>query len=85
LSHAIFIRDGAVTLDAAMDVVAERFLAVDVLDTQKAEAEALRPLYSRSLLGRTTYVFDGVAADHLKAFGEPRRVGLADLFVALAQ
>jgi hypothetical protein len=25
-----------------MDVIAERFLAVDVLDTQKAEAEALR-------------------------------------------
>ena len=85
LSHAVFIRDGAVTLDASMDVIAERFLAVDVLDTQKAEAEALRPLYGRSLLGRTTFVFDGVAPDQLKTFGEPRRVGLADLFVALAQ
>jgi ABC-2 type transport system ATP-binding protein len=85
LSHAIFIRDGAVTLDAAMDVVAERFLAVDVLDAQKDEAEALKPIYKRSLLGRTTYVFDGATAQSLKVFGEARRVGLADLFVALAQ
>jgi ABC-2 type transport system ATP-binding protein len=85
LSHAIFIRDGAVTLDASMDVVAERFLAVDVLDAQKDEAEAFKPLYKRSLLGRTTYVFDGVTAQSLKVFGEARRVGLADLFVALAQ
>jgi ABC-2 type transport system ATP-binding protein len=85
LSHAIFIRDGAVTLDAAMDVVAERFLAVDVLDAQKEAAAALNPIYARSLLGRTTYVFDGVSVDALKNFGEARRVGLADLFVALAQ
>jgi ABC-2 type transport system ATP-binding protein len=85
LSHAIFIRDGAVTLDASMDVVAERFLAVDVLDAQKGEAEALMPIYKRSLLGRTTYVFDGVTPQSLKVFGESRRVGLADLFVALAQ
>jgi ABC-2 type transport system ATP-binding protein len=85
LSHAIFIRDGAVTLDAAMETVAERFLAVDVPDAQKADAEALKPIYARSLLGRTTYVFDGVSAQTLKPFGEARRVGLADLFVALAQ
>ncbi|MEN9874172.1 MAG: hypothetical protein RL186_1069 [Pseudomonadota bacterium] len=85
LSHAIFIRDGEVTLDAAMDAVAERFLAVDVLDALMPDAQALKPIYSRSLLGRTTCVFDGVGGDQLKMFGEPRRVGLADLFVALAQ
>jgi ABC-2 type transport system ATP-binding protein len=85
LSHAIFIRDGAVRLDASMEQVAERFLAVDVLDRQKADAEALGPIYARTLLGRSTFVFDGVSADALKAFGEARRVGLADLFVALAQ
>jgi ABC-2 type transport system ATP-binding protein len=85
LSHAIFIRDGAVTLNAAMEEVAERFLAVDVADAQRAEAEALRPLYTRSILGRTTCVFDGAPREALARFGEPRRVGLADLFVALAQ
>lgn len=85
LSHAVFIRDGAVRLDASMEAVAERFLAIDVLDGQKAEAEALAPIYCRSLMGRSTFVFDGVSAERLKQFGEARRVGLADLFVALAQ
>jgi ABC-2 type transport system ATP-binding protein len=85
LSHAIFIRDGAVTLDDSMDAIAERFLAVDVLDSQKEAAQALKPLYSRSLLGRTTFVFDSVSGHTLQQFGEARRVGLADLFVALAQ
>ena len=85
LSHAIFISDGAIRLDASMDAVAERFLAVDVLDSQKEEAQSLGPIYGRSLMGRTTFVFDGASADALKKFGEARRVGLADLFVALAQ
>lgn len=85
LSHAIFISDGAIRLDASMDAVSERFLAVDVLDSQKEEAQSLGPIYGRSLMGRTTFVFDGASADALKKFGEARRVGLADLFVALAQ
>jgi ABC-2 type transport system ATP-binding protein len=85
LSHAIFIRDGQITLDAAMDVVGERFLAVDIAEANRVEADALKPIYSRAILGRTTSVFDGVARDQLSKFGEPRRVGLADLFVALAQ
>jgi ABC-2 type transport system ATP-binding protein len=84
LTHALFIRDGAVTLDAAIDEIGERFQAVDVGDARKAEAEALRPIASRSLLGRTTYVFDAAPRDALLALGEPRRVSLADLFVALA-
>lgn len=85
LSHAIFIRDGQITLDAAMESVGERFLAVDVPEAFRNEAEALKPIYSRAILGRTTSVFDGVTRDQLSKFGEPRRVGLADLFVALAQ
>lgn len=84
LTHALFIRDGAVTLDAAIDEIGERFQAVDVADARKAEAEALRPIASRSLLGRTTYVFDAAPRAALSALGEPRRVSLADLFVALA-
>jgi ABC-2 type transport system ATP-binding protein len=84
LTHALFIKDGAVTLDAAIDEIGERFLAVDVQDARKAEAQALKPIASRSLLGRTTFVFDGVERAKVAAFGEPRRVSLADLFVALA-
>ena len=84
LSHAIFVRDGEITLDASLDEIAEQFLAVDVAEADKAAAEALKPIYSRALLGRSTCVFSGVPAETLARFGEPRRVGLADLFVALA-
>jgi ABC-2 type transport system ATP-binding protein len=85
LTHAIFIRDGHVTLDAAMEDVGERFLAVEVTDAQRADADALKPIYSRTILGRTTCIFDNAGRAALTRFGEPRRVGLADLFVALAQ
>ena len=84
LSHAIFIKDGEVTLNASLDDVNERFLAVDVSDDQKTSALSLKPIYSRALMGRTTMVFDNQTIDSLKIFGEPRRVALADLFVALA-
>lgn len=85
LTDAIFVRDGRVTLNATMDEAAARFIAVDVADDLRPEADALRPIYARTVLGRTTLVFDGVPAEALARFGEPRRVGLADLFVALAQ
>lgn len=84
LSHAIFIKDGAVTLDASLDEIANRFYAIDVNDTEKEAAFALSPIYTRALMGRTSMVFDGIDTAALSKFGEPRRVALADIFVALA-
>ena len=84
LSHAIFIKDGAVTLNASLEEVATRFFAIDVSDAQKDAAFALNPIYTRALMGRTSMVFDGVDEKTLSKFGEPRRVALADIFVALA-
>ncbi len=84
LSHAIFIKDGNVTLNASLEDVANRFFAIDVGDSQKDAALALNPIYTRALMGRTSMVFDGVDEKTLSKFGEPRRVALADIFVALA-
>lgn len=84
LSHAIFIKDGAITLDASLDEIAERFFAIDVSDEDKEKAQNLGPIYSRSLMGRTTFVYNNQPMDELKKLGDPRRVALADLFVALA-
>jgi ABC-2 type transport system ATP-binding protein len=85
LSHAIFIREGRVTLDASMEDIQRRFFAVDATEEARPAAEALGPIYKRSLLGRTTYVFDTAEPERLASLGELRRVGLSDLFVALAQ
>lgn len=84
LSHAIFIKDGEITLNASLEEVAERFLAIDVSEEQKSKALELSPIYSRSLMGRTTLIYNNQDAKTLKKLGEPRRVALADLFVALA-
>jgi ABC-2 type transport system ATP-binding protein len=83
LSHAMFIRQGEIIVDTSLDEIAERYRAVDVGDSQRGEADALSPIYRRSIMGRSTYVFDSVAPSKLERFGETRRVGLADLFVAL--
>jgi ABC-2 type transport system ATP-binding protein len=84
LSHAMFIKDGNITLNASIDEIAESYFAIDVSDESKAQAQELKPIYSRSLMGRTTYIFNNQSLETLKAIGEPRRVALADLFVALA-
>jgi ABC-2 type transport system ATP-binding protein len=83
LSHAMFIRNGEIIVDTSTEEIGERYRAVDVLDSQRADADSLGPIYKRSVMGRSTYVFDSIAPSKLERFGDSRRVGLADLFVAL--
>lgn len=85
LTHVMMMRQGNIVIDASIDDLSERFAAVDVPDTRRAEAEGLGPIYSRRTIGRTTYVYDAVPHEQLEVLGEPRRVPLADLFVATLQ
>ncbi|WP_123769622.1 ABC transporter ATP-binding protein [Vulcaniibacterium tengchongense] len=83
LTDVMFIRDGKVVLDTAMDTLGERFVEVLVDAGRSEEARALRPLDQRALpFGKTVMLFDGVPAERLAALGETRTPGLADLFVA---
>jgi ABC-2 type transport system ATP-binding protein len=83
LSHAMFIRQGEIIVDTSIDEISERYRAVDVSESQRGAAEALNPIYKRNVMGRSTYVFDHAPVSGLQQFGDSRRVGLADLFVAL--
>jgi ABC-2 type transport system ATP-binding protein len=83
LTHAMFIRKGELIVNESLDDLAEWYAAVDVGDAHKAQAESLKPIFSRTVFGKTTYVFDTKASGSVAALGETRRVGLADLFVAL--
>lgn len=85
LTHVMMIRDGEVVLDTSIEELGERFAAIDVPDARRADAEALRPVYSRRGIGRATYVYDAAPREQLEALGDPRRVSLADLFVATVQ
>ncbi len=83
LSHAMIIRDGEMLFYESLDGLSERYRCVDVDDAHAVDASALRPIMKRRIMGRSTYVFDGVDDNALSRFGTPRRVSLTDLFVAL--
>ncbi len=83
LTNVMFIRDGKIVLDAAMDEVGERYTEVLVDASRIEEARALSPVDERALpFGKTVMLFDGIERARLSALGETRNPGLADLFVA---
>lgn len=83
LSDVIFIQDGRIVLDTAMDALPERFTEVLVNADRRDAAMALRPLHERSLFGKSALLYDGVERARLAELGETRTPGLADLFVAI--
>ena len=86
LSDLMFIRDGKITLSASMDEIAERFIEVMVSADNRDAALALKPIDERQVFGKSIMLFDtntdGVAPEKIKALGETRTPGIADLFVA---
>lgn len=85
LSHAIFLREGEIVLDAGLDTLSERFLLLEAPSQHASAVEAIGPMFRRAGLGRTTYLFDGAQKAALAEFGDVRRAGLADLFIAKMQ
>ncbi|MFN7137502.1 MAG: ABC transporter ATP-binding protein [Thermomonas sp.] len=83
LTDVMFIRDGKVVLDAAMDSLGERYAEVLVNADRLEAARALQPIDERSLpFGKTVMLFEGADPARLAELGETRTPGLADLFVA---
>jgi ABC-2 type transport system ATP-binding protein len=85
LTDLIFINDGKILLEIAMDELPDRFVEVQVDPTQKADALALRPIHCRTILGGYSMIFENVARDKLAHFGKLVTPSVADLFVAKMQ
>lgn len=85
LTHAMIVKDGAILVHDSLDTLSERYLAVDVEEGQRPAAQALKPMMSRAIMGRVSFLYDSVPRATLEQFGTPRRIGLSDLFVALNQ
>lgn len=83
LTDAMFIHDGKLVLNESLDDLAERFAQVTVDEGTAGKARALKPIYEAGTLGKRTFVFDGADRAKLKKLGDVKRVGLADLFVAI--
>ncbi len=83
LTDVMFIQDGKMVLESAMDDVGSRYVEVLVDAAHMDAARALQPIDERSLpFGKTVMLFDSVPKEQLQPLGETRTPGLADLFVA---
>ena len=85
LSDVIFIRKGKIALASDMDSLGDRFLEAMVPNDKREEAEKLNPIMRGTSFGKSTFVFRDADVDAVKALGETRRLGLADIFVATVQ
>jgi ABC-2 type transport system ATP-binding protein len=83
LTHAVFLNEGRVVLNASMETLEARFAQLIVQPDQLAAARALKPLQERQIFGRAMLLYDGVPREQLAALGEVRTAGLADLFIRL--
>ena len=82
LTDVLFIRQGKIVLDAAMEDLPERFGEVAVNPDRVDAARALSPIYERELFGKHIFLYESVAHDELAALGEVRVPGITDLFMA---
>ncbi|MEQ8208048.1 MAG: ABC transporter ATP-binding protein [Woeseia sp.] len=82
LTHVMFINDGRLVLDSAMDDLPQKFVELQTSGSQAEAARALSPMYERESFGKKVMLFEGVARDKLSEFGETRTPAIADLFVA---
>ena len=82
LTHLLFIDEGCIVLDTAMDDLADHYGEVLVAPDKVDAAMALHPLDVRDMLGKKRMLFEDVERSRLEAFGEVHVPNVADLFVA---
>jgi ABC-2 type transport system ATP-binding protein len=83
LSDIMFIRDGAIVLDAPMEEVGRRFAQLVVAPENAEAARALHPVFAETRFGQTVMVYDGADRAALEPLGTVTTPTLSDLFVAL--
>jgi ABC-2 type transport system ATP-binding protein len=82
LTDLIFIKDGRIALSATMDDVAQRFSELMVGPEKREAALALKPLYERTIFGKSVFLYDGPERARLAELGEVHKPSVADIFVA---
>jgi ABC-2 type transport system ATP-binding protein len=83
LTDLMFINRGRVVLECSMEEFESRYAEVMVRPEQLASAQALRPMHSRQVFGRSVLLFENVDRQQLATLGDVRTPGIADLFVAV--
>ena len=83
ITDLMFINHGRIVLDCSMEEFEARYAEVMVHPDHVAAAEALKPIHTRQMFGRSIVLFENVDKEHLAALGDVRTPGIADLFVAV--
>jgi ABC-2 type transport system ATP-binding protein len=82
LTDLLFINDGKIVLDIAMDDIQEQYLEVMVGKEQVEAAQRLNPITEREVFGRHIFLFENVERALLAELGEVHVPKVTDLFVA---
>jgi ABC-2 type transport system ATP-binding protein len=82
LTDLIFINDGKILLEIAMDDVPNIFSELQVELSNEAAALTLKPIHVRKMLGGFSMIFENVDRTQLQVFGKVTTPSVADLFVA---
>lgn len=83
LTDVAFIRDGSVVISENVDTIRERFKLLAVTNDKAEQAKALNPLFSNSIMGITTLLFDNIDSSELDTLGNITTPTLADVFVGV--
>ncbi len=82
LSHLVFIDKGKVVLNALMSDLAEQYFEVLVSPDKLTAAQELGPIHERNLLGKKSFMYEGIERSQLEGIGDIYTPSVADLFVA---
>jgi ABC-2 type transport system ATP-binding protein len=83
ITDLMFINHGRVALECSMEQFEARYAEVMVNPEHLAAAQALKPIHTRQLFGRSILLFDNANHEELAALGDVRTPSIADLFVAV--
>ncbi|TPH18151.1 ABC transporter ATP-binding protein [Litorilituus lipolyticus] len=83
LTDVAFIQSGSIVLCEDTEHIKERFKLVSVNQESIEQAKQLKPIFSNSLMGLTTMLFDGVEQESLSRLGNITSPTLADIFVGV--
>lgn len=82
LTDLLFIDRGNLVFGCSMEDFDTRYLELSANPAQLAAAQALKPIHSRQVFGRSILLYDGVPRDQLAPLGDVRTPSIADVFVA---
>lgn len=83
LTDVAFIQNGEIVLHESVDHIRNRFKILAVANQEMEQAKSLKPLFSNSMMGITTMLFDNADEQSLEALGNLTSPSLADVFVGI--